>query len=78
MCPPRDWSRDTRKDKCIECSSKDGMVALCKPTHMHGGVMLSKACLKHHRSAPGSARVAYSRSAGKKRMRPFNVDAGDN
>ena len=68
------------KDKttmcCIECSSKDGIVALCKSVHQHGGCTISKQCLKHHRSAPDSARMAFSRSAGKKRMRPINIDAG--
>ena len=59
---------------CLECSSKDGVVALCKAVHTHGGCTISKQCLKHHRVAPDSARMSYSRSAGKKRMRPINID----
>ena len=55
---------------CIECSGKEGVVALCKTSHIFGGTTFQRRCLHHHRAEPRESRISFSRSSGKKRTRP--------
>ena len=60
---------------CIECSSSESVVPLCKHTHSYGDKLIVKQCIKIHARDPEEARHAFPRSSGKKRARPPTVQS---
>ena len=71
---PEIWCAICRKAKstvqvCRECSSSEGVVAVCKPIHNYGGKETRKHCLERHVEDPDAACPSHSRASGKKRAR---------
>jgi hypothetical protein len=62
---------------CLECSTADAVLALCKPVHKYKSVEIRSACLRCHVAAPDAQRKSTPRLSGaQKRARspsPYGV-----
>jgi hypothetical protein len=54
---------------CVECSSAESVVPLCKHSHQYQERTIIKKCCKMHCDDPDAARHSYPKASGKKRAR---------
>jgi hypothetical protein len=54
---------------CVECSTAESVVPLCKASHQYNNRTIIKKCVKIHCDDPDETRHAYPKASGKKRAR---------